>query len=38
MSKAESCSLRKTVLLNHRGEREKGNPGRIDDFRIRESL
>lgn len=36
--KAESCSPRKTVLLNQRGEKEKGNPGRIKDFRIRESL
>jgi len=26
------------VLLNQRGEKEKGNPGRIKDFRIRESL
>lgn len=38
MMKAESCSLRKTVLLNQRGEKGKGNPGRIEDFRIRESL
>ena len=38
MMKAESCSPRKTVLLNQRGEKEKGNPGRIKDFRIRESL